>query len=97
MTCCWCLESKAPGLNVGWVSLREPELHFFCPFYCAVCDVGLQVGDGDIRGLWRIVGACLRGMGDRLCVKESEVLKKVSGTKWECDRVDVQNMAVRLV
>jgi hypothetical protein len=36
------------------------------------------------------------GMGDRLCVKESDVLKKVGGTSFRCDRVGAQNMAVRL-
>jgi len=43
---------------------------FFCPFFCAICDVVLPGGGGDdMRGVWGVVGACLRGVDGRLCVE----------------------------
>jgi hypothetical protein len=34
------------------------------------------------------------GMGGRLCVEKLEFLKKVSGTEWRCDNLDIEIVEV---
>jgi hypothetical protein len=92
----WCVLA----LPTAKTHQRENSLKTGSPFFFAyfayfiarcVCDVGLQVGDGDIRGVWR-VSACLRDWMI-VCVKKLGVLKKVSSTSFRYDKVDVLNMA----